>query len=147
MKNMRRASLSAVATCAVAALALVACGDSDADQEPDDGTDEAAVESADNESAEHPEVHEDLEEARQVILDGLDEFGEDQSEFLLADDVSSAEQKYGMWVLPYKHSDATDRVTSQVAIDGGDFTIEAEAADDGTTYVIDQDGNIEQDDS
>ncbi|GAB3186401.1 hypothetical protein [Nesterenkonia suensis] len=119
------------------AVGLVGCGADDAEPNGEDGDAQEAVE--------HPEVQTDLEEARQTILDGLEEFGEDQSEFLLADDVSSAEQKYGMWVLPFEHSEATESMTSQVNIDGGDFTIEAEAAEDGTTYVIDQDGEISTD--
>lgn len=139
MKNARGISLG-VSVALLATVGLVGCGADDAD-----GADQDQNGGEAQEALEHPEVQEDLEEARQVILDGLEEFGEDSSEFLLADDVSSPEQKYGMWVLPFEHSEATESMTSQVNIDGGAFTIEAEAAEDGTTYVIDQDGEITAD--
>lgn len=139
MRNFRTRALTVAAVFATASAALVGCGEDTAQDETDQ--EPAAADSG--EAGQNPEVEEDLANARQVILDGLDEFG-DQSEFLLADDVSTPEQKYGMWVLPYEHSEATESMTSQVNIDGGTFTIEAVAAEDGTTYMIDQDGNVSQ---
>ncbi|ROR73901.1 hypothetical protein [Bogoriella caseilytica] len=130
-----------MAGAAALALAFVAaCGNGDEGGESDEGDDPAAEESADEYA--HPQVVADLEGARQSVLDGLEEFGDDQTQFFLADDVSAPEQNYGMWVLPVERSEETSYMTQQLELNDGNFEIEAEAAEDGTTYWIDQDGEI-----
>lgn len=88
------------------------------------------------------DVAEDLETARQAVLDALAE--EDWAQVMLASDVTNPTVKYGLMVMPFVASDAAERVTGTVNIDGGDFVIEAESAETGETWQIDQDGAITQ---
>lgn len=131
-----------VATGAVLALVLAtglgACsGSSDA---PASG----AASSTSSTSTEDAGTHADLEAARQTILSTLEERGE-LPEIYLASDVKKPEEKYGMLVVPYVHSEATEKLTTSIVkIDGGNFTIGAISAATGTEWQIDQDGNISE---
>ena len=85
---------------------------------------------------------EDLEKARQVILDTLAENGE-LTQIYLANDVDKPTEKYGMLVVPYDWSDATEKLTTSIVkIDNGKFVIGALAAESQKEYQIDQDGKI-----
>ena len=88
------------------------------------------------------DVAEDLQTARQAVLDALAD--DDWAQVMLASDVDAPTVKYGLMVMPYVASDAAARVTGTVSIDGGDFVIEAESAATGETWQIDQDGAITQ---
>lgn len=92
-------------------------------------------------SAADVDVAEDLENARQVVLDTL-ESDDSWTQIMLAGDVDRATEKYGMLVVPYSHSDAASRVQGTIAIDSGKFTIEADSAATDQTWQIDQDGNV-----
>ena len=93
-------------------------------------------------SAEDAGTHADLEAARQTILSTLEERG-DLPEIYLASDVKKPEEKYGMLVVPYVHSEATEKLTTSIVkINGGAFTIGAISASTGTEWQIDQDGTI-----
>lgn len=110
---------------------LTACSSDDA---PEAGSGETATADVD--------VAEDLQTARQAVLDALAE--EDWAQVMLASDVSDPTVKYGLMVMPFVASDAAERVTGTVTIDGGNFVIEAVSAETGETWQIDQDGAITQ---
>ncbi len=61
---------------------------------------------------------------------------------MLAADVDRPTQKYGLLVMPFVKSDAAEKVTGTVTIDGGKYTIDAVSAATGKTWQIDQDGVI-----
>ncbi|MFV0451981.1 MAG: hypothetical protein ACK5LS_07020 [Propioniciclava sp.] len=84
----------------------------------------------------------DLETARQAVLDGLAE-DDSLTQIMLAGDVEAPTQKYGLLVMPFVKSDAAEKVTGTVNIDGGNFVVEAEDAE-GLTCQIDQDGTISE---
>ncbi|MFP5359787.1 MAG: hypothetical protein ACLGHM_04735 [Actinomycetes bacterium] len=86
------------------------------------------------------DVATDLETARQAVLDALAD--EEWAQVMLASDVSEPTVKYGLMVMPFVATDAAERVTGTVNIDGGNFVIEAESAATGQTWQIDQDGTI-----
>lgn len=85
---------------------------------------------------------EDLTKARQVVLDTLESNG-DLPQIYLANDVDKPTEKYGMLVVPYDWSDATEKLTTSIVkIDGGKFVIGALAKESQKEYQIDQDGTI-----
>lgn len=86
------------------------------------------------------DVAEDLENARQTVLEALED--DDWAQVMLASDVDAPTVKYGLLVMPYTYSEATERVQGTIEIDGGKFTIEADSAATGQTWKIDQDGTI-----
>ncbi|BDZ61763.1 hypothetical protein Lsed01_00416 [Demequina sediminis] len=86
------------------------------------------------------DVATDLETARQAVLDALAD--EEWAQVMLASDVTEPTVKYGLMVMPFVATDAAERVTGTVNIDGGNFVIEAESAATGQTWQIDQDGTI-----
>ena len=86
------------------------------------------------------DVAEDLETARQAVLDALAD--DDWAQVMLASDVDAPTVKYGLMVMPFVASEAAARVTGTVTIDGGNFVIDAESAATGQTWQIDQDGTI-----
>ncbi|MHA6510395.1 hypothetical protein [Tessaracoccus sp. Y1736] len=86
------------------------------------------------------DVAEDLENARLTVLEALED--DDWAQVMLASDVDAPTVKYGLLVMPYTYSEATSRVQGTIEIDGGDFTIEADSAETGKTWQIDQDGTI-----
>jgi len=88
------------------------------------------------------DVAEDLQAARQAVLDALAD--DDWAQVMLASDVEAPTVKYGLMVMPYVASEAAARVTGTVNVDGGSFVIEAESAATGETWQIDQDGAITQ---
>ncbi|MFW7414371.1 hypothetical protein [Demequina sp. SO4-18] len=122
----------AVLIAATGAFGLTACASDD----------EAAT---DTEAAQDTtvDVAEDLELARTTVLEALED-DPSWTQVMLASDVDAPTQKYGLLVMPYVHSDATESVTGTVNIDGSDFTIEAESAETGDTWQIDQDGEISE---
>lgn len=89
------------------------------------------------------DIAEDLQTARQAVLDAL---ADDPSwaKVMLASDVDQPTQKYGLLVMPFVPSDAVDHVTGTVNIDGGKFVIEGTSVATGGTWQIDQDGNISE---
>ncbi|MHA6524000.1 hypothetical protein [Tessaracoccus sp. G1721] len=86
------------------------------------------------------DVAADLETARQTVLEALED--DDWAQVMLASDVDAPTVKYGLLVMPYTYSEATERVQGTIEIDGGKFTIEADSAETGKTWQIDQDGTI-----
>lgn len=89
------------------------------------------------------DVAADLETARQAVVDALAE-NPDLTQIMLAGDVKQPTQKYGLLVMPFVKSDAAEKVTGTVNVDGGKYIIEAESAATGETWQIDQDGKISQ---
>lgn len=87
------------------------------------------------------DVATDLETARQAVVDALADYP-DMTQVMLAGDVKQPTQKYGLLVMPFVKSEAADKVTGTVNIDGGKYVIEAESAATGETWQIDQDGTI-----
>jgi len=114
------------------ALGLAACSSDTTTMEPTAAVEQSAV-----------DVAADLELARTTVLEALAD-DPSRTQVMLAGDVGAPTEKYGLLVMPYVHSDAAERVTSTVNIDGGDFVIEAESAVTGQTWQIDQDGAISQ---
>jgi hypothetical protein len=51
---------------------------------------------------------------------------------------------YGSVEVPFTPSDATDDLTSSVTVSEGKYRISGTSADSGTTYTIDQDGEISE---
>ncbi|NTW40077.1 MAG: hypothetical protein HGA44_09335 [Cellulomonadaceae bacterium] len=86
------------------------------------------------------DVATDLQAARQAVLDALAD--DDWAQVMLASDVDVPTVKYGLMVMPFAPTDAAERVTGTVSIDGGKFKIEAVSAATGQTWQIDQDGTI-----
>lgn len=133
--------LSSAAGLALAAggvFGLAACGGGESGSgggTSDSGTSEEAP------AASESDIAEDLEAARQAVLDAL---AEDDSwkQIMLASDVKAPTVKYGLLVVPYAFSEAASRVQSTVDISDGKFTIDGDSAATGQTWVIDQDGNI-----
>lgn len=89
------------------------------------------------------DVATDLETARQAVVDALAD-NPDWAQVMLAGDVKQPTEKYGLLVMPFVKSEAAKRVTGTVNIDGGKYVIEAESAETGQTWQIDQDGNISE---
>ena len=114
------------------ALGLAACSSDTTTTEPTTAVEQPAV-----------DVAADLELARTTVLEALAE-DPSRTQVMLAGDVDAPTEKYGLLVMPYVPSDAAERVTGTVNIDGGDFVIEAESATTGETWQIDQDGAILQ---
>ncbi|MDF2506617.1 MAG: hypothetical protein K0Q52_476 [Microbacterium sp.] len=115
----------------------------------DAGTTTGGANSSNSESSESgsksdtSDVATDLETARQAIVDALAE-NPDWKQVMLAGDVKQPTQKYGLLVMPFVKSEAAKRVTGTVDIADGKYVIEAESAETGETWQIDQDGNITQ---
>jgi len=102
----------------------------------------ATSQAADSEPAEETvDVAEDLENARQVIADTLAE-EPNWGQIMLASDVDYPTEKYGLLVVPYSYSDASERVQGTITITDGKYTIDAVSAATGKTWRIDQDGKI-----
>ncbi|WP_062135767.1 hypothetical protein [Demequina aestuarii] len=128
-----RAGGLAVLIAATGAFGLTACG---SDTDGDAGTDTEVSEQA------SVDVATDLETAKAAVDEALAD--DDWTQVMLASDVDSPTVKYGLMVMPFVASDAADRVTGTVDIDGGDYTIEAVSAATGETWQIDQSGEITQ---
>lgn len=124
--NKIRSGSIAVLFAAAGVFGLAACS-STADTET---TQEASV-----------DVAADLELARTTVLEAL-ATDDALTQVMLASDVDAPTQKYGLLVMPYVATDAAERVTGTVNVDGGNFIIEAESAATGETWTIDQDGNL-----
>ena len=130
-KTMRAGGL-AVLIAATGAFGLTACSSDDGAAGTDtEVSQEAAV-----------DVATDLETAKAAVDEAL--AGEDWAQVMLASDVDSPTVKYGLMVMPFVKTDAAERVTGTVNIDGGNYTIEAVSAATGQTWQIDQDGNISE---
>lgn len=141
-----RAGALAVMIAAAGTFGVVGCASdsgssgSSSSSESSESSDDAAAEEGDAASTES-DVTEDLQAARQAVLDALEE-DSSWAQVMLASDVTEPTVKYGLMVMPFVKTDAAARVTGTVNIDGGNFVIEAESAATGTTWQIDQDGNI-----
>ncbi|WP_263121253.1 hypothetical protein [Cellulomonas sp. RIT-PI-Y] len=120
-----------VAIALTGAFGLTACSSDDSSG----GSDTAATTSQD------VDVAEDLENARAAVSDAL---AEDDSwgQIMLASDVQAPTVKYGLLVVPYSFSEAASRVQGTVTITDGAYTIDADSAETGKTWQIDQDGTI-----
>ncbi|WP_084078851.1 hypothetical protein [Demequina sp. NBRC 110057] len=132
-KKMRAGGLAFVIA-ATGAFGLTACSsDSDAGASTDTEVSEETT----------VDVAADLETAKAAVDEAL---AEDPSwtQVMLASDVESPTQKYGLLVMPYVPTDAVEHVTGTVNIDGGNYVIEAESAATGETWQIDQDGTISE---
>lgn len=107
----------------------------------DDTTSETTSESSAESTPVDVDVAEDLKNAQTAVSDAL---AEDDSwgQIMLASDVKAPTVKYGMLVVPYTASDAASRVQGTVTITDGAYLIEADSAETGLTWQIDQDGTI-----
>ena len=124
-----RATGLAIVIAATGAFGLTACSEDSAAPAESAGVEQSAV-----------DVATDLETARQAVLDALAD--DDWAQVMLASDVTEPTVKYGLMVMPFAPTEAAERVTGTVNIDGGKFVIEAVSAATGQTWQIDQDGNI-----
>ncbi len=144
MKNniLRAGFVMAVAV--TAGFGLSACGSSDDGSSSSEGTStsQAADDSQKNDSGESEAFVADLQDGVKLINDQIAEEA-DMTQIMLASDVDQPTQKYGMWVLPYKPSDAVEKFTKQIQIeDGTKFVVTAVSAESGKTWNMDQDGNM-----
>ncbi|WP_022868369.1 hypothetical protein [Schaalia vaccimaxillae] len=140
MKNslLRVGLVAALALTTTAGLA--ACSDS-SESGATSTAESAAVPAAEGDDA---ATKEDLVNARQVVIDTLAS-NPDLTQIYLANDVDKPTEKYGMLVVPYNWSDATEKLTTSIVkIDGGKYVIGALASESQKTYEIDQDGNISE---
>lgn len=130
MKNHKlRAAGLTLLIATTGALGLAACSSDDGGSTPTAAVEQSTV-----------DVATDLQTARQAVLDALADDNWDK--VMLASDVGAPTVKYGLMVMPFAPTDAASRVTGTVTIDGSNFKIEAVSAATGTTWQIDQDGNI-----
>ena len=144
MKNniLRAGFVMAVAV--TAGFGLSACGSSGDGSSSSEGTStsQAADDSQKNDSGESEAFVADLQDGVKLINDQIAEEA-DMTQIMLASDVDQPTQKYGMWVLPYKPSDAVEKFTKQIQIeDGTKFVVTAVSAESGKTWNMDQDGNM-----
>lgn len=87
---------------------------------------------------------EDLKLALQTVKDTLAKNPE-LTQIYLANDVDKPTEKYGMLVVPYAHSESTEKLTTSVVeIEGGKYKIGALAKESQKTWEIDQDGKISE---
>lgn len=139
--------LGTIVVVALAASAgLGACGSSDSSSESSSSVASAVAEDATQSGVADGDdagVKADLEAARQVVLTTLEENG-DLPKIMLASDVTKPEEKYGMLVVPYIPSDASEKIVSTVNIENGKFEITGVSAETGKEYVINQDGEISE---
>lgn len=137
-----KTSILRIGLAAILAVALgVGLGACSSDSSSSSATTQGApAEAADGEDA---ETKADLELARQTILDTLAE-NPDLDQIYLASDVKKPTEKYGMLVVPYAYSEATEKLTTSIVKiePGPKFVIGAVAAESQKTWEIDQDGNI-----
>ncbi|WP_029069056.1 hypothetical protein [Jonesia quinghaiensis] len=145
--NNRLTRFSIAAAIATAgALGLTACGDSDAEQDATTSSTqstqgEGSGDAAGDNAEESAEFIADLEEGVKIINDQLAEIGT-APQIMLASDVQSPTQKYGMWVMPYYPSEAVEKYMSTVQVEDGKFVVTATSAATGKVWTMDQDGNV-----
>lgn len=134
MKNSLLRITLALALALTGSSALAACSGSDAPA----ASDSAA-------QGEDAETKADLELARKTILDTLAD-NPDLDQIYLASDVKKPTEKYGMLVVPYAYSEATEKLTTSIVKieKGPKFIIGAVAAESQKTWEIDQDGKISE---
>ncbi len=144
MKNTILRAGFAMTVAVTAAFGLSACGSSDNGSSSSGAaaTSQAAEEAPANDSGESEAFVADLEAGVQLINDQIaQESG--MTQVMLASDVDQPTQKYGMWVLPYKPSEAVEKFTKQIQIeDGTKFVVTAVSAETGKSWNMDQDGNL-----
>ncbi len=144
MKNniLRAGFVMAVAV--TATFGLSACGSSDKGGSSSDATStsQAADDSKKSDSGESEAFVKDLQDGVKLINDQIaQESG--MTQIMLASDVDQPTQKYGMWVLPYKPSEAVEKFTKQIQIEEGTkFVVTAVSKETGKTWNMDQDGNM-----
>ncbi|SNU01567.1 hypothetical protein SAMN06298212_11325 [Ruaniaceae bacterium KH17] len=87
----------------------------------------------------------DVAEAVKIINDQIAAESSPMTQIMLASDVDNPTQKYGMWVMPFYPSDATEKYMSTIQItDGTDFVVELTSAATGKVWTSDQDGNVSE---
>lgn len=130
-----------LAIAVTATFGLAACGSDDSSSGDSSASATTAADGGSDTAAADVDVAEDLEAARTAVADAL---AEDDSwgQIMLASDVKAPTVKYGMLVVPYTPSEAASRVQGTVTITDGAYTIDADSAATGETWVIDQDGTI-----
>lgn len=138
MKNSLLRISVALALALTGSSALAACSGSDAPAAQSAASDSAA-------QGEDAETKADLELARKTILDTLAD-NPDLDQIYLASDVKKPTEKYGMLVVPYAYSEATEKLTTSIVKieKGPKFIIGAVAAESQKTWEIDQDGKISE---
>ncbi len=145
MKNTIARAGAALALSVVAAFGLSACG-GDADGSKSDSTADSSQVEGGGEAAADGESEEfvaDMQNAVKIINDQIAAEPKAMTQIMLASDVDQPTQKYGMWVMPFVQSDATDKFQSTVQItDGKDFKVEFTSAATGKVWTMDQDGNL-----
>ncbi len=110
----------------------------------DTGSESGSASTAVASDSEDAETKADLELALKTVNDTLAS-NPDLTQIYLAADVDKPTEKYGMLVVPYVHSDATEKLTTSIVeISDGKFTIGAVAKESQKTWEIDQDGNISE---
>ena len=144
MKNniLRAGFVMAVAV--TATFGLSACGSSDNGSSSSEATStsQAADDSQKSDSGESEAFVKDLQDGVKLVNDQIaQESG--MTQIMLASDVDQPTQKYGMWVLPYKPSEAVEKFTKQIQIEEGTkFVVTAVSAESGKTWNMDQDGTM-----
>lgn len=135
---------TAVATVALA-FGLSACGgDGGSTGDSTSGGGETSEE-AEAPAGESDEFMADIAEAVQIINDQIAAESAPMTQIMLASDVDNPTQKYGMWVMPFYPSDATEKYMSTIQIeDGTNFQVELTSAATGAVWVSDQDGNVSE---
>ena len=136
-----RAAIVATVIAVAGTVGVVGCSsDAGTDSPKGAGTDASSSEVQDEPQDDASDVVEDLETAREAVIEAM-EYGT-WTQVMLAPDVDGPTQKYGLLVMPFIKTDAASRVTGTVTLDGDNFRIEADSAATGRTWQIDQDGNI-----
>ena len=135
MKNRFLRALAALLVALTASFALAACGG---------GTPAAPGGSGGGEPAagESEAFVNDLKAGVKLVNDQI-KAQAGMTQIMLASDVDRPTQKYGMWVLPFKPSDAVKKFTQTIEITNGtDFVVTAVSAETDKTWTMDQAENM-----
>jgi hypothetical protein len=88
-------------------------------------------------------VETDLRDAAAVVDEAMADYPNAAS-VVLSPTADERTFVYGAVEVPFTPSDATEDLTSSVTVSEGKYTISGTSADSGTTYTIDQDGEISE---
>lgn len=131
--------LALMSTVAIA-LGLAACGGDSGETTTDNGAAETSEEAPAGESEEFVA---DLNDAVTIINDQIAVVDGAMQQIMLASDVDQPTQKYGMWVMPFYPSEATEKFISTIQItDGTDFVVTLTSAATGAEWTMDQSGTM-----
>lgn len=132
----------AVVVAASAALGLAACGGSNSGSTSSDQSGSASASASTNSTDESEAFVADMQTAVDAVNEQISK-SPDMTQIMIASDVDQPTQKYGMWVLPYKPSDAVKSFIQTIEIKNGtDFVVTAVSAESGKTWTMDQAGKM-----